>query len=57
MEGENNLQEIEQLRILLSKLYTSTGSLTDPILVKASQLLDQKLNEYQQLDIIDSSYL
>jgi hypothetical protein len=47
MEGGHSLQEIEQLRFLLNELYACKGSLTDPIIVKTSQLLDQKLNEYR----------
>ncbi|WP_083842082.1 aspartyl-phosphate phosphatase Spo0E family protein [Fictibacillus macauensis] len=41
-------QEIDAIRLTMYVMSTRVDTLTDPLLVQLSQLLDQKLNELNQ---------
>ncbi|RKN65150.1 aspartyl-phosphate phosphatase Spo0E family protein [Paenibacillus ginsengarvi] len=43
------LHEIETLKRVMHRLAERHGSLTHKCVVRVSQLLDQKLNEYEQI--------
>jgi len=45
------LEEIYTLRLHLNELSRDMGNLTHPKLVEVSQLLDQKLNSYNQISL------
>lgn len=43
------VEEIQELRIVMEESYLQCGSLTNETVLHNSQVLDQKLNEYDRL--------